>query len=134
MPHLTIEYSANLDGRLSLQTFTETLRDTLADSGLFELGAIRVRAIRCDAYATADGLDQNAFVDMSLRIGTGRSAEDKRRVGSQLFKVSVEFLAGLFDTDHFALSLEIREIDPDLGWKKNSIHSRLRAHSSHGSS
>jgi 5-carboxymethyl-2-hydroxymuconate isomerase len=32
----------------------------------------------------------------------------------------------LFETPHFALSLEVREIDPALSWKKNSIHLRLR--------
>ena len=37
-----------------------------------------------------------------------------------------EYLAPLFETPHFALSLEIREIDPALSWKKNAIHPRLR--------
>jgi 5-carboxymethyl-2-hydroxymuconate isomerase len=32
----------------------------------------------------------------------------------------------LFGTPHFALSLEIREIEAALSWKKNSIHARLR--------
>jgi 5-carboxymethyl-2-hydroxymuconate isomerase len=35
-------------------------------------------------------------------------------------------LAALFATPHFALSLEIREIDPELSWKRNAIHPRLR--------
>jgi 5-carboxymethyl-2-hydroxymuconate isomerase len=130
MPHLAIEYSANLDERLSLKSFVQTLRDTMVDTGLFEVGAIRVRAIRCDAYAIADVLPQNAFIDMSVRLGAGRSDADKRRLGQEIFKTSTEYLSELLETGHFALSLEIREIDPRLSWKKNSIHPRLRVISS----
>ena len=36
-------------------------------------------------------------------------------------------LAPLFGSPHFALSLEIREIDPELSWKRNAMHARLRA-------
>ena len=52
---------------------------TVLDTGLFETGAVRVRAFRAEAYAIADNLPENAFLDMSFRIGTGRSAEDKKR-------------------------------------------------------
>ncbi|TGU68353.1 5-carboxymethyl-2-hydroxymuconate isomerase, partial [Mesorhizobium sp. M1C.F.Ca.ET.144.01.1.1] len=37
-----------------------------------------------------------------------------------------DHLSSLFATPHFALSLEIREIDAELSWKKNAIHPRLR--------
>jgi 5-carboxymethyl-2-hydroxymuconate isomerase len=95
-------------------------------TGLFEIGAVRVRAIRCEAYAIADLLAENAFIDMSFRIGEGRSEEDKRRTGEAIFKAVMQHLDSLFQTPHFALTLEIREIDPTLNWKKNAIHPRLR--------
>lgn len=126
MPHVTIEYSENLDPVVDMAAFCERIRLAMLDTGLFELGAIRVRALRADAYAIADALPQNAFLDMSLRIGTGRSAEDKRRAGEQIFAAASEFFAVQLAAPHFALSLEIREIDPTLSWKRNSIHPRLR--------
>ena len=58
----------------------------------------------------------------------GRSAEEKKRVGEAIFSAVADRLAQLFATPHFALSLEIREIDAKLSWKKNAIHSRLRGH------
>lgn len=127
MPHLTLEYSANLDGRVDMRGLCSILAKALAGTGLFELGAIRVRALPCDAYAIADELPQNAFIDASLRIGAGRSLEDKERTGKVLFEAMTAFLSELFSTPHFALSLEIREIDAQLSWKKNAIHPRLRA-------
>jgi 5-carboxymethyl-2-hydroxymuconate isomerase len=126
MPHFTMEYSANLDGAVDFAGLCTAVHETIIATGLFELGAVRVRAIRCDAYAVADLLPENGFIDMSFRVGKGRSEEEKRRTGEAIFATVTAFLAPLFEAPHFALTLEIREIDPDLSWKKNAIHPRLR--------
>ncbi|MBX5173976.1 5-carboxymethyl-2-hydroxymuconate Delta-isomerase [Rhizobium sp. NZLR1b] len=126
MPHLTIEYSANLDDRADIGALCETLRKTVLETGLFELGAVRVRALRADHYAIADQLPENAFVDLNFRIGKGRTAEEKKGTGEAIFAAAADVLGPLFETPHFALSLEIREIDAELSWKKNAIHPRLR--------
>lgn len=127
MPHLSIEYSANLDGQVDMTRLCRALLETLIGTGLFEAAAPRVRAFPATAYAIADQLPENAFIDMSLRMGVGRSQEDRRAVGDALVARASEELAGLLVGQHFALSLEIREIDPNLSWKKNSMHARLRA-------
>jgi 5-carboxymethyl-2-hydroxymuconate isomerase len=126
MPHFTMEYSANLDRKVDFDALCRVVHAKVLETGLFEIGAVRVRAIRCDAYAIADLLAENTFIDMSFRIGEGRSEEDKRRTGEAIFNAVTEHLDALFETPHFALTLEIREIDPALSWKKNSIHPRLR--------
>jgi len=126
MPHLAIEYSANLEGRADIGVLCERLLKTVLETGLFETGAVRVRAFRADHYAIADKLPENAFVDLNFRIGKGRTADEKKRTGEAIFAAATEVLAPLFETPHFALSLEIREIDAELSWKKNAIHPRLR--------
>lgn len=126
MPHMSIEYSANLEPAIDMAAFCMLVQRAILDTGLFELGAVRVRAFRADAFAVADRLPENGFIDMNFRIGKGRSAEDKKRVGDSIFAAASDHLAKLFETPHFALSLEIREIDAELSWKKNAIHPRLR--------
>lgn len=126
MPHFTMDYSANLDGKVDFDALCRAVHTEILGSGLFEIGAVRVRAIRCEAYAIADLLPENAFVDMSFRIGHGRAAEEKKRAGDAIFSAVTAHLSTLFDAPHFALTLEIREIDPALSWKKNAIHPRLR--------
>lgn len=126
MPHLTIEYSANLETRVDLDGLCAALLETVLETGSFEIGGVRVRALRADHYAIADRLPENAFVDLSFRIGKGRSADEKKRAGEAIFATASSLLAPLFETPHFALSLEIREIDAELSWKKNTIHPRLR--------
>lgn len=126
MPHLTIEYSANLEESGNMDRLCIRLANTLHATGVFELGAIRVRALPCRHYAIADMLPSNAFVALILRIGAGRSLEVKQAVGAALMAEAsdhfVTQLAGL----HFALSLDILENDPELSWKVNKIHNRLR--------
>lgn len=126
MPHFTMEYSSNLDGRVDFDALCRVVHQTVIATGLFELGAVRVRAIRCEAYAVADLLPENAFLDMAFRIGRGRSEADRKRTGDAIFAAVSDHLAKLFETPHFALTLEIREIDPEFSWKKNAIHPRLR--------
>lgn len=126
MPHLTMQYSANLEMKADIDRLCTRVHAVILETGLFELGAIRVRALTADHYAIADRLAENAFIDMVFRIGRGRSEEDKTRTGEAIFAAAVDELTPLFATPHFALSLEIVEIDSDLSWKKNAIHPRLR--------
>lgn len=123
---MAIEYSANLDASVDMNELCALVSRTILETGLFEHGAIRVRAFRAEAYAVADRLAENGFIDMNFRIGKGRSADEKKRAGEAIFAAVSQHLAPLFATPHFALSLEIREIDAELSWKKNAIHPRLR--------
>jgi 5-carboxymethyl-2-hydroxymuconate isomerase len=126
VPHLTIEYSSNLEHRADLDALCGATLHAILASPVFEIGAARVRAVRCDHYAIADELAENAFVHMTFRIGAGRTQDEKRQVGERIFAAAKTVLAPLLQTPHFGLSLEIREIDPELSWKQNTMHARLR--------
>lgn len=123
---MAIDYSANLDAKVDMTELCALVSRTILETGLFEPGAIRVRAFRAEAYAIADRLPENGFIDLNFRIGKGRTDQEKKRTGEAIFAAVSEHLTSLFTTPHFALSLEIREIDAELSWKKNAIHPRLR--------
>jgi 5-carboxymethyl-2-hydroxymuconate isomerase len=123
MPHLTVEYSANIE--TAIGGICAVLHTVLRQSGLFELGAIRVRARPCPQYAIADCLAENGFADLILRIGKGRSDADKAAVGAALMVAAELHFAPLLARPHFALSLEVQEISAH-SWKTNAIHPRLR--------
>ena len=55
MPHFTIEYSANLDGRIDMSQVVDLVRREAIATGIFPLGGIRVRAIPCPYVSIADG-------------------------------------------------------------------------------
>lgn len=127
MPHFEVHYSANLEERADVPSLCEAIRQAALSTGHFETGGIRVRAIRCDSYAVADAHPDNAFVDIWVKIGVGRSAEEKKTIGKTVFDAAAQCLAAQFEAPHLAMSLEIREINPELSWRKNSIHPRLRS-------
>jgi 5-carboxymethyl-2-hydroxymuconate isomerase len=126
MPHFRIEYSANLASRIDMAEFCAVIHKAVMESGLFELGAVRVRAFRADDYAIADQLPENAFLDMQFAVAQGRSSATLKQAGDHIFKVASDHLARLFETPHFALSFQLTEINGNLSWKKNAMHSRLR--------
>ena len=81
MPHFTIEYSANLDGLVDMGATVEMVRKAAVETGIFPLGGIRVRAVRCEHYAIADGKPDYGFLAMLLRLGEGRDLAARQRAG-----------------------------------------------------
>ncbi|TFV80002.1 5-carboxymethyl-2-hydroxymuconate Delta-isomerase [Bradyrhizobium frederickii] len=127
MPHFTIEYSANLDGRLDMKQVCEVVRKAANETGIFPLGGIRVRAIRCEHYAVADNRQDYAFLDMVLRIGEGRDLKTRQQAGEQVFQALSRHLDPVFAASKFALSFDMQINDKDTSWKRNNIHDALKA-------
>jgi 5-carboxymethyl-2-hydroxymuconate isomerase len=131
MPHLTIEYTANLaeDGNfpgLVREAAVVLARQRDAGKPVFPLGGIRVRALRIDTWAIADGAADDAFVHATLKIGSGRSDTAKRQTGDDLFAAMKSHFSALYDRRYLALSLEIAEFGEAGTWKHNNIHARLK--------
>lgn len=127
MPHIVIEYSANLAQRASLERLIERLHETAIATGVFPRGGARTRAIRCDDYRIADGASDNAFVHVSLRIGHGRTLEVRRAAAQAIFDALVDQLAPVYACSPLGLSLEVQEIDPELSFKHNNLHDYVKA-------
>ncbi len=53
------------------------------------------------------------------RFGRGRTIEEARHAGELIFAAATRHLVDLPVEPHFALSLEVREIDPALSWRSN---------------
>lgn len=125
MAHLSIEYSPGLEQRADVRALCLALHRAMVDAGIFPLAGIRVRAHKADHAIVADGLPANDFAALTLAVGAGRAKGDLRRAGDLIFAAARAALAGALSTPHFALSLEIRVIDPELSWKDTPIHARL---------
>ena len=131
MPHFTIEYSANLDSRLDIAEVVELVRKAAIETGIFPLGGIRVRAIRCEHYAIADGRADYGFLDMLLRLGEGRDLATRKRAGDHIFKALSAHLDPVFAKGRFALSFDMQINDKETSWKRNDIHNALKAEAAH---
>jgi 5-carboxymethyl-2-hydroxymuconate isomerase len=132
MPHFTIEYSANLDKRADMGAVVELVRKAAVETGIFPLGGIRVRAIRCEHYAIADGNAQFGFLDMVLRLGEGRDLATRKKAGEHIFKAVSAYLDPVFANSRFALSFDMQINDKETSWKRNNIHDALKVEAAHG--
>lgn len=131
MPHFTIEYSANLDGRVDMAAVVELVRSAAVQTGIFPLGGIRVRAIRCEHYAIADGKNYG-FLDMVLRLGEGRDLATRQKAGEHIFTALSAYLDPVFANTRFALSFDMQINDKETSWKRNNIHEALKVEAAHG--
>ncbi len=132
MPHFTIEYSANLDSRVDMAAVCEIVRKAAAETGVFPVGGIRVRAIRCEHYAIADGRRDYGFLSMLLRLGEGRDLGTRKQAGEHVFRALSSHLDPVFATNKFALSFDMQINDKETSWKRNNIHDALKVEPAHG--
>jgi 5-carboxymethyl-2-hydroxymuconate isomerase len=126
LPHLIVEYSANIEDQIALDALLDKLHACALGTGVFPLGGLRVRAHRADAYRIADKAPGNGFVHVTALIGYGRPLDVQRRAAEELFAALTEHLAGLYDHSALAISLNVEEFHPVLNFKKNNLHEHVK--------
>ena len=127
MPHFILEYSPNVEARVSPSTLVETARRVAVETGLFPLGGIRVRAYRAEHYAMADGDPSYAFVALRLSLLQGRTPEARKKAGAHIFAALEAVLAPAYAAGPLALSFDMREIEEAFSFKSNTVHAALAA-------
>jgi len=131
MPHLTIEYTANLDATAGMGTLCTALAATLValrhDDGapLFPVVGTRVMAWPAPHFAVADGQADRAFIYLNLLITPGRSAAMIQRAGEAVLASCKAHLAPVFAKHAVGLTLQIHEGAPVYEGKHNNLAAHL---------
>ncbi len=110
MPHLVLEYSANVPDRPEPRRVLLDLHEALMASALFDRGDIKSRAVRHDVFAVADGADDRAFVALSIAILDGRPDEVKAALAEAALDVLVRSFPKLVAGRRGAVSVEVRDL------------------------
>jgi 5-carboxymethyl-2-hydroxymuconate isomerase len=127
MPHLIIEYSANLDTDLAMPALAVALHAAALETGVFPIGGCRTRLARRDTYVIGDGHPDNRFIHVQARIGSGRPPEVRQRAAEHVFARLKLETAEVFARAPLGLTLEIVEIDPVGALKHNNLHEIIAA-------
>ncbi|ETS99529.1 5-carboxymethyl-2-hydroxymuconate Delta-isomerase [Providencia sp. PROV188] len=127
MPHFYAECTDNIREEAALPELFAKVNSALAGTGIFPLGGIRSRAIWLDTWQMADGKHDYAFVHMTLKIGAGRSLEDRQKTGEMLFDLIKTHFASLMAKRYLALSFTMEELDPVLNYKQNNVHALFKS-------
>jgi 5-carboxymethyl-2-hydroxymuconate isomerase len=127
MPHLIVEYSANLERDIDISRLVAALHAAALETGVFPIGGIRTRAARREVYAIADSHADNGFIHVQARIGTGRSPEVRQKAAEHIFAALKTATAGVCAERPLGLTFEIVEIDPVGSLKHNNLHEIVEA-------
>lgn len=128
MPHLTVEYSANIEAEADLPAFCAAMRDAMVATGVFPLGGVRVRAFPCQTYVIADGDPRHGYMNLICRVGAGRDEATRLAAAEAIYAAAEAFLKPRVGDRPFALSLDLAELHPATSLKRwNTIHEALAA-------
>ena len=127
MPHIIVEYSANIEDEIGIDALFETLTEVAVGTGVFELSGIRVRGERRDRYRISDNDPSNGFAHTILRVGSGRTEETLKKAGETIYTAICAHLQKMYETRALNISMEIQEIHPVLTFKKNNIGAHMKA-------
>jgi 5-carboxymethyl-2-hydroxymuconate isomerase len=128
MPHLTIQYTANLDPEAKIEilcaSLAEAIRAQRDDKGarIFPIGGTRVLAYPAAAFAVADGGADRAFVYLHVRIAPGRAPLVVEATGNALIGVVRKHFEVLFASRTVGITLQIDESTPVFDAKHSNLH------------
>ena len=125
MPHIIIDYSANLDAMLDMRGLCVAIKDAAAATGVFPAAGIRVRAHAATHSVVADGDPKHSYIDIIIRLASGRTTAQKTTATDAVFDAAKAFTADHMASHPFMLSIELREIDADHSRKTSSIRDYL---------
>lgn len=125
MPHLIVEYSANLEQEIDMTLFCDHLRRVAVKIDAFPAAGVRVRAIPAPHWSIADGNPRHGYVDISIRLRAGRPDDVKAAATQTIFDAAKDLLTPVMASRPLALSLEMRDIDPALSPKTGTIRDHL---------
>lgn len=119
MPHLTLEYSDNLE--FDAQPLLARLHDELVATGAVNMKGLKSRAIRHTEYRLADGYPGYAFVHLNILLREGRPLETQQEVARRAMAVLEDTFGHYFKQGYISLSVDIKEMKPGVAITKHNI-------------
>jgi 5-carboxymethyl-2-hydroxymuconate isomerase len=121
MPHLTLEYSDNLE--INIQPLLARLHDELVATGAVNMKGLKSRAIRHTDYRIADGDEGYAFVHLNILIREGRPLETQQEVARHAMAVLEDAFGHRFNEGYLSLSVDVKEMKEGIALTKHNIPS-----------
>ncbi|MEM7140814.1 MAG: 5-carboxymethyl-2-hydroxymuconate Delta-isomerase [Actinomycetota bacterium] len=121
MPHVTIEYSANVADHHDIDALVGAVHDAAVAIGIASHPGVRTRACGRAHFRVGDGDPSNAMIAILVRIGPGRDAATKRALIEELLDVAERHVADESDALAIAWSIEVQEIDGAFRVNRNHV-------------
>ena len=128
MPHVVVQYTANLDPEANIGALCSMLAEVLVaqrdgkGGRVFPIGGTRVLAYPTPHFAVADGAADRAFVYVNARIATGRERALVSAAGEAMMAAVREHFAPIFASRAIGITLQIDEGEPAFDAKHSTLH------------
>jgi 5-carboxymethyl-2-hydroxymuconate isomerase len=119
MPHLTLEYSDNIE--VAVQPLLARLHEEVVATGAINLKGIKSRAIKHTQYRIADGDPDYAFVHVGLLIRDGRPIEVQKEATQRVMNVLKETFGHLFEKRKLSLTVDLKEMRDGIALTEHNI-------------
>lgn len=119
MPHLTLEYSDNIE--FDAQPVLKRLHEELAATGAINLKGLKSRVLRHSQYRIADGYESYAFVHLNILLKGGRELETRQEIARRAMAVLEEAFGHHFEDGYISLSVDMKEMQPGLAITHHNI-------------
>ncbi len=110
MPHLRLEYTANVPQQVDFDALLSELQQTTSEVGNIPIANFKSRVYRLEHFRMADGAPEKCFVHLDVQMLEGRPIELKQRIGEALIGVLKKHYAPSLAKGGLELSVEIRDI------------------------
>jgi 5-carboxymethyl-2-hydroxymuconate isomerase len=124
MPHVIVEYSANIEAEVLPEDLLDDIHRAALASGIAEPVAVRTRLKRREHFRVGDGSPENAFVHIDIRARKGRPLEQKKHAVQTIYDQANKTLDHVFKARPLALTVEFHEIDSDTRLLRNGMRER----------
>jgi 5-carboxymethyl-2-hydroxymuconate isomerase len=111
MPHLILEYSDNLEMPVVAEEIFKPLHAALVEFQPIKLADIKSRAIPCENYYIGAGTPESVFVHLTVKILTGRSIEERRKMSQRMLGLLEELFAGALAKQPCDITVDICEME-----------------------
>ena len=124
MPHIVIEYTANLEPDVEPMRLVEAVHRAALSQPIFETPGVRTRAARREHFLVADGDPAHAFVAVTARIGPGRSVAARKSASEAIMAALYAELESVYQKRGLILSVEVTELDGAAMTRRNGLRER----------
>lgn len=111
MPHVVLEYSANVLETVDHTALFGELHQAVLELQAFPQLDIKSRAMRCTDYYMGDGSPEAAFVHLRFSLLAGRDISVRQRLVQTCMRVLTAYFAGSIAQLQCQVTVELREMD-----------------------
>ena len=120
MPHLTLEYSTNLAGRLDFQALFSELHQVLAGVSSFKIQDFKSRGYPASAFFIGKGNANQSFINLDIATFGGKSTEERKLLTETALRVLSAYFRDTLTSTSCDISVQVTELE-------RAVFSRLRS-------